>query len=62
MNKNDIIGFYKNWILIKVGEQFCVVNRAARKTLFEGSEEDATKTFTMLIANFINDELQKTEV
>lgn len=62
MDKNDIIGFYKNYILVRVGEQFCVVNRVERKTLFKGTEEEATKTFTLLIANFINDDLRKTEV
>jgi hypothetical protein len=62
MDKKDIIGFYKNWTLVEQNGKFYVVDRTERKVLFKGTEEEATKTFTMLVANFINNDLEKIEV
>ena len=57
----NIIGFYKNWVLVEQNDKFYVVNRAERKVLFRGAEEEAHKNFVMLVANFINEDLQKIE-
>lgn len=56
----EILGFYKNYMLVK-GDNLCfVTNRTERKIIFQGDEESASKFFTMLIANFINEKLERT--
>ena len=51
----DIIGFYKQFELVRDGDVYFVVNRNERKILFKGNEEDATKIFIMLSAKFIEE-------
>jgi hypothetical protein len=53
----NIIGFYKNWSLVEKNGMFYVVARQERKVLFTGTEGDACKTFILLVANFINEDL-----
>ena len=50
-----IIGFYKNWSLVNKEGVFYVVNRTEKKVLFKGTEDEASKIFIMLAANFINE-------
>ena len=52
----NIIGYYKNWILVEQDGMFYVTARQERKVLFKGDEEGANKVFVMLIANFINED------
>ena len=61
MSTKNIVGFYKNWILVEQDGVFYVTSRQPKKILFKGDEEGANKVFTMLIANFINEELTKVE-
>ena len=59
MTTQNIIGYYKNWLLVKLDETYAVVKRKSdtekAKILFAGSEDSATKVFTMLIGNFIDE-------
>lgn len=63
MTTQNIIGYYKNWLLVELDETFAVVKRKTAtekaKVLFSGSEDSATKMFTMLIANFIDENTLK---
>ena len=64
MTTQNIIGYYKDWLLVELNETYAVVKRKSTtekaKILFSGSEDDTTKIFTMLIANFIDEnELRK---
>ena len=52
----NIIGFYKDWTLVDKEGTYYVVNRRDKKILFEGTEDLASKTFIMLVANFITEE------
>lgn len=51
----NIIGFYKNLLLVKRDGSYFVVDREKRKILFKGTEEECSKTFIMLAAGFINE-------
>lgn len=51
----NIIGYYQNWILFE-RNGFYYIARRREKLLFKGTEEEATKIFTLLIAGFINEE------
>ena len=63
MTTQNIIGYYKSWLLIERDGIYAIVKRknATEKVtvLFSGSEEDATKIFTMLIANYIDENTLK---
>ena len=63
MTTQNIIGYYKNWLLVELDETFAVVKRKTAtekaKILYSGSEDNATKMFTMLIAGFINESTLK---
>ena len=51
-----ILGFYKDLILVEKEENYYVVNRRDKKILFRGDEDQASKYFIMLAANFINED------
>lgn len=51
----QIIGYYKNWLLVELNGFYYVVRRKER-VLCKGSEEFATKVFVMLIDGFITDD------
>ena len=59
MTTQNIIGYYKNWLLVELNNTYAVVKRKTAtekaKVLFSGSEDSATKIFTMLIGNFIDE-------
>ena len=50
-----ILGFYKDLTLVKKEENYYVVNTRDKKILFKGDEDQASKHFIMLVANFINE-------
>ena len=50
-----ILGFYKDLTLSKKEENYYVVNTRDKKILFKGDEDQASKYFIMLVANFINE-------
>ena len=51
-----IIGFYKDLTLVEKEENYYVVNKCDKKILFKGDEDQASKYFIMLVANFINED------
>ena len=51
-----ILGFYKDLTLVEKEEDYYVVNKCDKKILFKGDENQASKYFIMLVANFINDD------
>ena len=51
----NIVGFYKKLRLVERDGLYFVVNGEKRKILFKGSEEECSKMFVMLIADFINE-------
>ena len=63
MTTQNIIGYYKNWLLVELDETYAVVKRKTStekaKVLYSGSEDNATKIFTMLITNFIDENTLK---
>ena len=50
-----ILGFYKDLTLLEKEENYYVVNKCDKKILFKGDEDQASKHFIMLVANFINE-------
>ena len=50
-----IIGFYKDLTLVEKEKNYYVVNKRDEKILFKGDEDQASKYFIMLVANFINE-------
>lgn len=50
-----ILGFYKDLTLVEKEENYYVVNTRDKKILFKGDEDQASKHFIMLVANFINE-------
>ena len=50
-----IIGFYKDLTLVEKEKNYYVVNKRDKKILFKGDEDQASKYFIMLVANFINE-------
>ena len=59
MSKNNIIGYYKHWLLVERDGFYYVVRRRER-ILYKGDEEGATKAFVMLVAGFITEEYFET--
>ena len=53
-----IIGYYKDLTFLERDGSYLVVDKSARKILFKGTEEEASKVFIMLCANFINENLE----
>lgn len=51
----NIVGFYKKLRLVERDGLYFVVNGEKRKILFKGTEEECSKMFVMLIADFINE-------
>ena len=50
-----IISFYKDLTLVEKEKNYYVVNKRDKKILFKGDEDQASKYFIMLVANFINE-------
>ena len=55
MTKDNIIGYYKNWLLVEKNGFYYVIRRKER-ILIKGTENFATKAFGLLIAGSITEE------
>lgn len=55
MTTQNIIGYYKQWLLVEKDGFYYIVRRKER-ILFKGTEALATKAFGLLIADAITEE------
>ena len=55
MSKENIIGYYKQWLLVELNGVYYVVRRKDR-VILKGTESYATKAFGLLIAGAITEE------
>lgn len=51
----NIKGYYEQYLLVEQNDLYLVVNRQEKKVVFRGDEQNASKLFLMLAANFINE-------
>ena len=53
----NILGFYKklNLTLLEKDGTYFVANRETKKVICQGTEEECTKVFVMMIAGFIEE-------
>lgn len=55
MSKDNIIGYYKDWLLVEKDGVYYIVRRKER-IILKGTEGYATKAFGLLIAGAITEE------
>lgn len=54
----NIIGYYKDWTLVEKDGDYLVINRPDKKILYKGSEDQASRYFIMLVADFIDENMR----